>query len=489
MEKKFKLIVFSIALISSTLFHLLNNLYLQQENPDGLRKGVSVYTLDDPSYLAPADNFLAGKGWKSNAVGKAAYTTRSPGYGLIYLPFRYILDDSGSLIALVGFQIFLFAYAVTLLPGILNSLLLNKKWTTVLTISFACLPMFSGFLSYTLTEAVTPSFVIIILALFTKRNHTETDHVILWLLLGVLLIIRPAMIVWVLALPIFYYPFNGKNKRRFLLGLVIVFVPTLAWQYHLYKVTDEIQGLHPIYQDDSNTVYRPPHKAIWNFHKSWGQTGPEFHKSIGFLSSSARYNRNRADVISKILNTIPDRVKARVSDDSLSTYYGEYYDILQSQSSHYNSERAIVGLSKDEEDLIVFFDKVRDQYVAADFFYSNIVVPVEVFKRLALHSNLSLYIFQKPWRGNLLMESLRIICFANHVLAFYLFLISIFILFPNRRALIIIIPTALYLGYLCFIQRGVEERYTLPFLIPMIAVSAKSLELIYRRSIYLMKGK
>jgi len=87
------------------------------------------------------------------------------------------------------------------------------------------------------------------------------------------------------------------------------------------------------------------------------------------------------------------------------------------------------------------------------------------------------------------MEALRIICFANHFLAFYIFLISIFILFPNKNALLIIVPTACYLAYLCFVQRGIEERYTLPFLIPMVALSAKTLELLYRRSIHLMKGQ
>ncbi len=487
MSRRFKLIVFVIALVTSSLFHLLNHFYLERDNPESLRNGITVLTRDDASYLAPVENFLEGEGWKSNAVGKAAYTTRSPGYGLIYLSFRLFLDIKNALIALVLFQILLFAYAVTLVPGILNSLLLNKKWKRVLAISFACLPMFFGFLSYTLTEAVTPSLLIIVLALLVKKNKSERENFLLWLLLGFTILVRPPLIVWSLVLPILYFPFKEKNLRRFLLGGLIVFAPTLIWQIHLYNVTGAFQGLHPIYQDDSNTIYRPTHQAIWNFHKSWGQTGPEFHKSLEFLASAARYNRDKEDVVLKMIEKIPNRVKKRVSVDSLSIYYGKYFDILQSQAPYFKNQQPIPGLSQSEKELIEKFEHTTQLYVKSDFFYSQLVVPAQVFKQLALHSNLSLYIFQKPWRGNFFMETLRIVCFANHFLAFYVFLISIFILFPNKNALIIIVPTACYLGYLCFIQRGIEERYTLPFLIPMVAVSAKTLELLYRRSIHLIK--
>jgi hypothetical protein len=489
MSRRFKLIVFAVALVTAALFHLLNHFYLDRDNPDALRNGVTVLTSDDASYLAPVENFLEGEGWKSNAVGKAAYTTRSPGYGLFYLAFRLLLNEKSALIALVIFQILLFAYSLTLVPGILNSLLLNKKWKQVLTLSFACLPMFFGFLSYTLTEAVTPSLVIIAIALFVKQKKSEKDHFLLWSLLGFIILIRPPLIVWALAIPVLYFPFKGKNVRRLLAGSFVVFVPTLIWQIHLYNVTNDIQGLHPIYQDDSNTIYRPTHQAIWNFHKSWGQSGPEFHKSIDFLASAARYNRKKEDAVLKVIQKIPGRVKSRVSVDALSAYYGQYFDILQSQAHDFKNERPIPGLSKKEKALIKSFEKTTKQYSRSDFFYSQLVVPAQVFKRLALHSNLSLYVFQKPWRGNLFMEALRIICFANHFLAFYVFLISIFILFPNKNALLIIIPTATYLAYLCFVQRGVEERYTLPFLIPMVAISAKTLELLYRRSIHLIKGQ
>ena len=489
MGKRFQYIVFSVALISSALFHILNNHYLANENPEALRSGITVHTNDDASYIAPVENFLQGKGWKSNAVGKAAYTTRTPGYGLLYLPARFFFSQNNALLALVIFQVLLFAFSITQVPAILTALLLNKKWKKILTLSFALLPMFYGFLSYTLTEAVTPSLLIIIVAMLVKGKPGLGKQFILWFLLSFLILVRPPLIVWMLAIPIFYLPLLKRNIIRLLGASIIVLTPTAIWQLHLYNVTGEFQGLHPIYQDDSNTVYRPPHKAIWNFHKSWGQTGPEFHNTIDFLASAARYNRDRDDAVIQTMNIVPARVKSLVSEDSLALNYGNYYDILQSQANEFRSEAPVAGLSEKEKELIAYFDRVEKRYSKSDFFYSQIIVPSQVFKTLALHSNLSLFVFQKPWRGNLIMEGLRLVCFANHTLAFYIFLLSIFVLFLNRNALIIIVPTACYLGYLCFIQRGIEERYTLPFLIPMIAVSAKTLELVYRRSIHLMKGK
>jgi len=486
---RFKILVFLLAVASTTFFHVTNNRYLQHDNPLALRKGITVVTNDDASYLAPVHNFLKGNGWKSNAVGKAAYTTRSPGYGLLYLPFRYLLSEKGALIALVIFQILLYGLAVAFVPNILGALYLNKKWKQVLTLSFAILPMFSGFLSYTLTEGITPSLVLISLALMSKTKASARDELLLWLIMAFLILVRPPMIVWAFALPIRYFPYKRREAQKLILGTIVLLASTLVWQYHLYKITDDFQGLHPIYQDDSNTVYRPPHESIWNFHKAWGQTGEEFHKNIGFLASAARYNRKRDEAVNRIMDKIPARVKNRVREDSLSVYYGLYYDVLQSQAANFKSQQPISGLSSNEVKLIDFYKRATKEYSSSDFFYSRVIVPFQVFKRLALHSNLSLYIFQKPWRGNPFIETLRIICFANHSLAFYVFLVSIFVLFTNRKALIIILPTALYLGYLCFIQRGVEERYTLPFLIPVVALSAKTLELIYRRSLHLIKGQ
>ena len=489
MSFQFKTFVFLLAVLCSSFFHFENNRYLKSTNPELLREGVTVLTRDDASYLAPAENFLEKGEWKSNAVGRAAYTTRSPGYGMIYLPLRLVFNQKGALLALVIFQILLFAYSITLIPDILGALYLNRIWKKGVTLTFAVLPMFNGFLSYTLTEGITPALVIILLALACSKNRTFKNNFLLWIVLSVLILIRPPMIVWLFLLPVLYFPFRKKLLIKLFVGIVVSLAPTVIWQFHLYRVTGKYQGLHPIYQDDSNTVYRHPHQAIWNFHKSWGQEGADFHKEMDFLSSSARYNRNKDKAVSQIVENIPQRVKTRVKIDSLNYYYSLYYDIISSQKAAFNDEHTIQGLSYDERRVINFFRETTRTYIISDLYFSSVVVPARIFKKLTLHSNLSLFIFQQSWRGNFAMEVLRILCFAIHSLAFYLFLLSIFILFPNKRALMMIVPIALYVCYLCFVQRGIEERYTLPVLIPVIALSSKSLELIYRRSIYLIKGK
>ncbi|PKR80767.1 hypothetical protein CW751_08325 [Brumimicrobium salinarum] len=93
-----------------------------------------------------------------------------------------------------------------------------------------------------------------------------------------------------------------------------------------------------------------------------------------------------------------------------------------------------------------------------------ITSPLKVFKEMAFHSNLSLYVFQKSFRGHPLMEFLRLLSFIVHALAFLALPFSVFMRKPHYLKSIFSYVLIIYVGYLIFIQRGIEERYTLPIL-------------------------
>lgn len=470
--RKWPLFIFLVALIAAGSVHLINRSFLKTNSSEMLRRGITVRTSDDASYLVPVENFLNGNGWRSNAIGDAAFTTRSPGYGLFYLGFRAWLSPKAALAGLMLFQMVLFAWAVSLIPQIAFTLGLPEKWGLTLALLVAILPTFSGFLSYTLTEGLTPALLIIFLSFLLKATRGSVSGFSLAIfVLSVLILVRPAMLVWIFALPIAFWK-NKSFERRgtILFGIALVFLPLLTWQVWAFAKTDTFAGLHPIYHADSNDLYRPLHHDIWGFHKSWGQKGVEFHREMVALWRDARAQKSPEQSVNEIIASIPSEAVREIGKDNLKRAYLDYYQILSRQAGYFEAGLPVPGIDSDEAQLSHYFREIRDQYVREHWFYSQVIVPLRVYWRLAGHSNLSLFMFQAPLRGNFAIEFLRYFSFFIHAGIFILFLPASLAGIRKRNIQLITLPVLIYLGYLCIVQRGVEERYTAPVLIPMFLI-------------------
>lgn len=477
------LVLFLLAFLNAGFVHFVNNKTLSALHPELLREQTTVLTSDDASYLAPAKNFLEGKEWKSNVAGKGAIISRSPGYGLLYVAFRVLLPAQSALVALVIFQIGLYATAVALLPRIGSHLNLNDGLSLAIAIGVAILPTFFGFLSYTLTEAITPALVLIFLFGLFRFYHAPRQRVLpVALLLGFIIVVRPPMIIWIFSVLILaVYHFREMRFKKLFILAVISLIPITVWQVFISTKTGELQGLHPIYQDDSNDLYRPLHNDIWNFHKSWGQTGADFNATVNQLWKDAMHDHNPEKTITQILQRSDKHAVGLIGKDSLRHAYALYFQILQKQVPYAKRNLPVNGISDKEKELSATFNQFRKTYVGEHWFYSNILVPAKVYFSLGAHSNLSLFVFQKTWRGNFLMEFLRYFSFLIHLGIFLCFPIALVLTRKSVLWLSISIPVIIYLGYLCIIQRGIEERYTLPVLIPMLLVVAGAGQKVFTR--------
>src|SRR5690606_42026076 len=87
--------------------------------------------------------------------------------------------------------------------------------------------------------------------------------------------------------------------------------------------------------------------------------------------------------------------------------------------------------------------------------------------------------FQKVWRGNIFMEIFRYFSVLVHFGIFLCFPVAVILMRKSVLWLSVSIPIIIYLGYLCIVQRGVEERYTLPVLIPMLLVVAGAVQNLF----------
>jgi len=460
----------AICLMSSSFWHLSNREYLLNEVPTMLRAKISVVSADDPSYLAAASNFLEYKEWKDNSVGKVAYVLRSPGYGMLAVLFFYLFGDTNGLFALICFQVLFWSLAVSFIPLLSSLLGLNRKTAYLLSYFVALMPMFSGFLSYTLTEGLTPSLVLLFYtALFYSVKVDRKYFILSGLLLGFCFLIRPALLVLIFS----YLPFIKGSFKSVSLAMVCALLPLLIWQTRVQRITGDFD-LHPIYQPDAADLYRPLHSAIWDFHKMTGQTGFEFHATVKQLWLASRNEMSKHKSVQNVVSSLHPSVLESIDEAELQTFYSNYVDILKSQQPYFDSRTPILDSIKGEESLIIQARKLRSQYVLDHLFRACVIVPLEVLKKATVHSNLSMYIFQKTLRGNLLIEFLRWLSLITHVSIFALAVFGLLIC-RDPRNYSLLIPGVVFLLYLIFVQRGIEERYMLPFLTPLLLVSISTI--------------
>lgn len=476
MIRKHAILIFCLSFLASIFYHGWNWRSLYDQNPERLRKGITVSTADDPSYLAPVENYLLGKGWRSNAVGRAAWLSRSPGYGLIYGSVRLFLSERNALVALVLLQMALWAMACAAVPDILKEMKLPFGFQTALFL--AIWPAFGGFLSYTLTEGVTPALTLLFFWALIKAK-TNQIFFLAASLGGLIALIRPSLLPLALVLPITALFIQAQAKwKLFAISSAIILIPLFLWQTYISIRAGEVQSLHPIYQSDANDLYRPLHGAIWNFHKSWGAEGMEFHQQMNILWSAADANSCEA-ASRKVLSEIPSNVTLLVGEVQLEDAYMAYCEILTAQQPYFKANMPVLAYSEKEDSLQSQFEDFAKAYRREYWFQYALVTPAHVFWNLSAHSNLNLYLFQGHLRGNWAMELLRGISFAIHLLSFLIFPFAVYYMRRERAIFIIGLAILSYLGYLCFVQRGVEERYTAAVFPIMITTVILALITIY----------
>jgi hypothetical protein len=455
-----------LAFFCALFVHFLNHQFLASEIPTSLRDSISVITSDDASYIRPALNFLDSGVWKGSNLGVGAYVLRSPGYGMVFGVFAYLFGETNGLLAMVLFQLILWSLAVGAIPFLARSLGLKEKVSWWLAVFISLMPMFYGFLSYTLTEAITPSLVIFFYTfLFLGIKKNRKLLLISSIVLGFLILVRPPLILLVLS----YFPFFPVLRKRLVPVLFISLAPIFLWQLRVHRFTGRFD-LHPIYQSDASDLYRPLHKAAWNFHKMTGQTGVEFHHSMNLLWQAAEGNISDGDATNATLNNLHSSVLQTFSREEVVSAYFQYIAILRQQVPYQLANEPINRTLTGEADLIARFESMQKEYVSNNFTQAWLIGPMSVIRELVLHSNLSLYMFQKPLRGNALVETLRWLSLAAH-LFIYLFALVFLFMKKNQVSISIAMPAIFFFFYLIFIQRGIEERYMLPYLVPLLLLS------------------
>lgn len=460
--------IFLVALLATAVIHLLNGWFLQADG-ESLRNGVMVQTADDHSYLNPIDQWLEGGAFPSDGVDGRKAIVRSPGYGLLYGACRLIAGNLWAFQMIFLFQVVLFAFSAMAFAWLSGRLIGSGSIARFLPWLYALHPMFSGFLSYTLTEAVTPSLMIIAVALLVFGMERK-QHKAFWLgslVVGWMLLIRPPLIVFLPGMVyIVWWYGSGSRLRLIPLSVGIMVAPLLGWLVRNWIVFGAFMGLHPIYQNQLPGQFREPHRSVWEFHKTWESDGARFHGQMAALWEGAMDDKDPYFLALKCAEGLPAMVRETFGEERLTNAYMAYAEAIQAQRPWFEQRKLMPDtLLSDERHAVAIFKQLRKEMIQEHPTVVWIETPLRVGRRMVLHSNLSLYVFQVPLRGYWVMEGVRALSVGVHVLCLLAFFVFPFIRSQWRSPLMgLALCGVVYMLYLMFVQRGIEERYTLPLL-------------------------
>jgi len=475
LNKLFPFLIALLALISAFFWNELNLKNLKAATIP-LRNNQTVITEDDASYLNPYQR-LYEKGTKNETnLEKFSSSIRPPGYGMFYFLALKFSGKSNALFVIKLIQCFLFAFSVFCLFE-LSFHFTKSHWLAGITaFIYGILPFSIGFLYYTLTEGITPALLIIsIYFLVNMWKEKEVGYQLMYLLsaastLAILFLIRPFLTILLpfLILLLFIDWMSKKGLKMTFLNLLLFLNVSLFgigyWQIKSKFELGKWLGLHPVYQNEIPGVFRKPHASLWELFKGWESNGAHFHETIVPFWEATMALDTTQKQIERVITQIPKDVVKSIGEQELIWAFRLYQKAIIAQKPFYEKQKLMPPfLLKEEQRAKLNFDRLALKFKTANPVQYHILTPLNVAKSIIFHSNLSLYQFQHSYRGTIWMEIMRFLCFVIHSLAFLILPIS-FIVLNNWRLRILILGLITYCFYLIYVQRGIEERYTLPML-------------------------
>jgi hypothetical protein len=413
-----------------------------------------ITSADEASYLRPPQNLLEIGEWKDSSTGVASHFMRPPGFGLYFLILK-LLFGSYVWLAMKIAQIGFFFFSVLLFTRILGFFKLNERRKLIFTSLYAFMPCYSGFMYFTITESISPFFMLLTTFFWIKSYRGEERFPLGFILSGgFLILIRPQLLVFVLLFIAFY---TLKKRRQLALYSLLAFLPFLLWNLRSVSIAGKWMGMHPIYSETNNSLYRPPHAEMTDLYRIWEHQGDRFHASVAALSidTSSR-------TLNDVLQNVPAKYRAEVSP-----IFQRYQQIEFYRRSHFTEKAKIKHALPGEKAFQQDIRSLRSRLISenkADFY---LLTPFRSLKKLVVSSHLNLRIHQVDFRGVWWNEALRWTCFLllfATYLACFIYPVRFFKNKQVNEVLIISLGIVISLFYLAYVQRMNEERYLTPVL-------------------------
>lgn len=437
-----------------------------------VRDGGSLTAVDDASHLQWVERLLGNRPDLEQGIATRLPDLRPPGYGLWYLLLRAALPPRAAIHVLVLLQTLLFALAVALLHEALlrHGIAPAIRWP--LLIALAVMPTFHGFLFHLLSEGVTPTLTLALLSCALLDARSEGRR---WLWAGLalwalLLLTRPVL-GWAGAALLPGLARQGRWRAAALIALAAA--PLLGWWAANCIRAGHLVGLHPVYHAATPGINRPTHAAFWALAKSWGARGSHFHQAMERAFQAALRCDTSAAYARHYIALAPPSMLSGDQEARIREAFRRWQRFTCAELAPAIASPAgtIAFTTREEQGIIRSLSSVTSEWRAQHPFHHHVMVPLRVLKEMILHSNLNLWMFQHTWRGRPWMEALRWLSAGVHAAA--LAAAALAFLFPAPPPVrLISLGCLAYLLFLAYVQRGVEERYTLPVLFVGVACAA-----------------
>jgi len=417
---------------------------LQTMNLDGYLHS----TADDPSYVRPATNFLEHGIWKDNSEGPSSYVQRPPVTGFFHL-LGTAISGSDNRIGFFIIALLLHGIGIIALFKTLQQFV-SEKWGLISTAAFILLPCFYGFLSYSLSEALLVSSLLITgyFHLVPQRSQLTKMGSALFLLY----LFRPVLLLCFL--PLFIYKLNEyrkKNEKKgSTLGSKLVLFSligfTLFWEVRKFNYTSTFSP-HPIYHLENKSIFRPAHASLTELFKIWEYQPEHFHALAGTPLKDDSLSR-------AFVFDYYNQKKPPISKDQFFKILLTYSQVnLQPVVS--KTEQLKFQLKLDEYTKVLYSENKQRYWIETPYLSAS-----ENLKK----THLNLGIFQEKYRGNIIIELIR---YGTLGLLLLGYLSMIFILFTGIKTEIKRLASGAWVYFIFLIeyQRMNEDRYFLPMIV------------------------
>lgn len=462
----FGVLIFIISSFSNYFIQRYNIHFQEQNQPEKIRFHQSIITQDDWSYISPIENFLQLNIWKENSFGNNSYFKRTPGYswfiGIFIKDSKKITPHN--LKILIGAQICLQALVPVILFFLFIQFKLNLNISFYSSLFFGVLPTFNGFTNYTLTESISP-FLVIAFVYFALGDK-KWKIILSALILAYLILVKPVFSPLILSYLFCLKPFNFKT---FIILMLVGILPFCIWKIRSYQIDKQSISIHPIYHSQNKSVYRLPHKAIYELVKLYQPNGKMYHEWIAKMENNIAQNKPLASEIA--MEIFPKDFILKIGKKQFNQSVQDFYQTLVQKNIY--AQKGVYSTL--EVKVAKEFENYRKQFITHYPIQSYIFTPLKVAKDMIFHSNLNLYIFQHQFRGILVMEIFRLISLIVHCSIFFIPILGWIVFKQNYFLNTFILTSGLIFLYFIIIQRGLEERYTYPFIVLWYAQSIYTL--------------
>ncbi|MDX1652000.1 MAG: hypothetical protein R3277_05885 [Brumimicrobium sp.] len=445
--KSSRSLIVLIAVACTAVAVIIHEANIENLNSAGVQDPVLISTADEAGYLRPAQNFLSGEGWHDSSEGFSSYVQRPPGYGILYLISKLIYS-SNPLLILKGFQITCFFLSILLFYSLMIRLDVKKPFSISFTLLYGLLPCYNGFMYYTLTESISPFMLILLTHEFVSILKNQRNPSVFIAAAAFLLVLRPQLTVF----PILYILVIYLHEKRIKWIYIIGFLPFVLWQIRTITITGEI-NLHPIYSETNKSIFRPTHRSLTNLFRVWEFKSDRFHETVGLLVSDTT-----TLAIRKAAKNIPMEFRTEVLP-----LLKEYQRIAYERRKSF--EEPVLPKNEDYEVAFIHKTDLLTQKLKQEHFIrAYLITPAYSAYQFLNKSYLNLWVYQKKWRGTLIIEVLRWICFLIINISFLATFLVLSLGKFARHLRIIALGVALTFFYMIFFQRLNEERYLVPLL-------------------------